>query len=61
MNGAFTESAVDEAALAWLESSSRRVAHGHDIALDLPAPERRGVCYVALADAHMTQLHEARK
>jgi hypothetical protein len=61
MNDAFAESAVEEAALAWLERSGWRVAHGHDIAPDLAAGERRDVCYDALADAHMPQLHEARK
>jgi type I restriction enzyme R subunit len=38
---AFTESTVEEAALAWLESTGWRVAHGPDIAPDVPAAERR--------------------
>lgn len=36
----FTESDVEEAALAWLESIGWRVAHGPDIAPDMPAAER---------------------
>ena len=35
-----TESVVEEAALAWLESTGWRIAHGPDIAPDMPAVER---------------------
>ena len=35
----FTESTVEEAALAWLESIGWQVAHGPDIAPDMPAAE----------------------
>jgi type I restriction enzyme R subunit len=37
---AFTESVVEEAALAWLESVGWQVAHGPEIAPDMPAAER---------------------
>ncbi len=40
---AFTESTVEAAALAWLERVGWRVAHGPDIAPDMPAAERRDV------------------
>jgi type I restriction enzyme R subunit len=36
----FTESTVEEAALAWLESAGWQVAHGPDIAPDTSAVER---------------------
>lgn len=36
----FTESVVEKAALAWLEAIGWRIAHGPDIAPDMPAPER---------------------
>ena len=36
----FTESVVEEAALAWLESLGWAVAHGPDIAPDMPGAER---------------------
>jgi hypothetical protein len=45
----FTESVVEEAALAWLESIGWRVAHGPDIAPDMPAAERRDYVEVVLA------------
>jgi len=45
----FTESTVEEAALAWLESIGWRVAHGPDIAPDMPAAERRDYGEVVLA------------
>ncbi|MBC7232146.1 MAG: type I restriction endonuclease subunit R [Chloroflexi bacterium] len=35
-----TESTVEDAALAWLESTGWRIAHGPDIAPDMPAAER---------------------
>lgn len=40
MSGNFTESVVEDAALAWLEAIGWHVAHGPDIAPDMPAPER---------------------
>ena len=38
---AFSESVVEEAALAWLESVGWSVKNGLDIAPDMPAAERR--------------------
>ena len=46
---AFTESVVEQAALAWLESVGWRVAHGPDIAPDMPAAERSDYGQVVLA------------
>ncbi len=46
---AFTESVVEEAALAWLEAIGWRIAHGPDIAPDMPAAERRDYGEVVLA------------
>ncbi|MDI3259364.1 MAG: type I restriction endonuclease subunit R [Sinobacteraceae bacterium] len=46
---AFTESVVEEAALAWLEATGWQVAHGPDIAPDMPAAERRDYGEVVLA------------
>jgi len=40
MSGAFTESEVEAAALAWLENVGWRIAHGPDIAPDMLADER---------------------
>ncbi len=40
MSGAFTESVVEDAALAWLEGVGWEVAHGPDIAPGEPASER---------------------
>ncbi|MGQ9576348.1 MAG: hypothetical protein ACUVUC_13620 [Thermoguttaceae bacterium] len=37
---AFTESTVEEAALAWLEAIGWQLAHGPDIAPDMPSAER---------------------
>src|SRR2546428_10859179 len=37
----FTESTVEEAARSWLESIGWQLAHGPDIAPDMPAAERR--------------------
>jgi len=45
----FTESTVESAALAWLEAGGWRVAHGSDIAPDMPAAERRDYSDVVLA------------
>ena len=47
---AFTESVVEDAALAWLESVGWRVAHGPDIAPDMPAAERRDEGEIARAN-----------
>ena len=44
-----TESVVEQAALAWLESSGWQVAHGPDIAPDMPATERTDYGEVVLA------------
>jgi type I restriction enzyme R subunit len=46
---AFTESVVEEAALAWLESIGWPIAHGPDIAPDMPAAERQNYGEVVLA------------
>lgn len=46
---AFTESMVEEAALAWLEAAGWHVAHGLEIAPDMPAAERRDYGEVVLA------------
>jgi type I restriction enzyme R subunit len=46
---AFTESTVESAALAWLEGAGWRIAHGPDIAPDMPAAERRDYGEVVLA------------
>jgi type I restriction enzyme R subunit len=40
MSGKFAESVVEDAALAWLENIGWRIAHGPDIAPDMPAAER---------------------
>jgi type I restriction enzyme R subunit len=44
-----TESMVEQAALAWLEAIGWRIAHGPDIAPDMPAAERRDYGEVVLA------------
>jgi len=44
-----SESTVEDAALAWLEAIGWRVAHGPDIAPDMPAAERRGFGEVVLS------------
>ena len=49
MNLAFGESVVEEAALAWLESTGWQVAHGPDIAPDMPAAERADYSEILLA------------
>ncbi|MCG3133385.1 MAG: hypothetical protein HMLKMBBP_00542 [Planctomycetes bacterium] len=48
-DGRFSESVVEEAALAWLESAGWRVAHGPDIAPDTPNAERDSYEDVVLA------------
>jgi len=45
----FTESVVEDAALAWLEDLGWRIAHGPDIAPDMPAAERADYGEVVLA------------
>lgn len=42
MSGAFAESNVRDAALAWMGASGWEIAHGADIAPDMPAAERAG-------------------
>lgn len=37
---AFTESVVEQAALAWLESLGWQIAHGPDVSLYQPGAER---------------------
>jgi len=44
-----TESVVEEAALAWLEASGWQIAHGPEIAPDMPAAERTDYGEVVLA------------
>jgi type I restriction enzyme R subunit len=44
-----TESVVEQAALAWLEAIGWRIAHGPDIAPDMPLAERRDYSEVVLA------------
>jgi type I restriction enzyme R subunit len=45
-----TESTVEDAALAWLESIGWQIAHGPDIAPDMPAAERTDYGEVVLAE-----------
>jgi len=45
----FSESVVEEAALSWLEASGWQVAHGPEIAHDMPAAERANYGEVVLA------------
>jgi len=47
MTRAFTESVVEQAALAWLESTVWKVAHGRVIAPDTPGTERARYAEVA--------------
>ena len=49
MTTRFTESKVEEAALAWLEAAGWQFAHGPDIAPDMPAAERTDFGEVILA------------
>ncbi|HSW10806.1 MAG TPA: type I restriction endonuclease subunit R [Bacillota bacterium] len=49
MSPGFAESTVEHAALAWLEAAGWRIAHGPDIAPDMPAAERRDYSEVVLA------------
>ena len=41
---AFSESVVEDAALAWLEAIGWRIAHGPDIAPDMPAFQQLQTC-----------------
>lgn len=52
---ALTESVVEDAALGWLEAIGWRIAHGPDIAPDMPTAERRDYGEVVLA----TRLRDA--
>ena len=45
----FSESVVEQAALAWLKSLGWRIAHGPEIAPDMPVAERRDYSEVVLA------------
>ena len=47
--GRFTESDVEDAALAWLETMGWCIAHDPDVAPDMPAAERRDYGEVVLA------------
>ncbi len=49
MASRFTESVVEEAALAWLEGCGWQLAHGPDIAPDMPAAERQSYREVVLS------------
>ena len=49
MSPAFSESTVEDAALAWLEGLGWQIAHGPDIGPDMPAGERRDYGEVVLA------------
>ena len=49
MNDRFSESVVEQAALAWLAAIGWQVAHGPEIAPDLPAAERRDYGEVVLS------------
>lgn len=47
---AFSESVVEDASLAWLEATGWQIAHGPDIAPDMPAAERADYGEVVLAE-----------
>jgi len=49
MTDTFTEFTVEQAALAWLERAGWQIAHGPDIAPDVPAAERADYGEVVLA------------
>jgi len=55
MNTTFTESTVEQAALAWLESAGWMIAHGPQIAPDMSAAERADYG----KEAQARRLHEA--
>jgi len=48
---AFTESIVEDAVLAWLESTDSQVAHGPDLAPDTAVTKRQDCSADALARA----------
>lgn len=48
MTRTFTEATVEDAASAWLEPIGWQIAHGPDIAPDMPAAERRDYGEVVL-------------
>ncbi len=48
MTAAFTESTIEQAALAWLENMGWKVGHGPEIAPDMPAAERADYSEVVL-------------
>lgn len=54
-----TESAFEEAALAWLEAGGWQIAHGADIAPDMPTAAPHECHEGALADVHIPKLREA--
>jgi hypothetical protein len=49
MSGTFTESVVEKAALAWIESAGRQVRNGAEIAPGEPAAERDDYGQLVLA------------
>jgi type I restriction enzyme R subunit len=49
VTSAFTESAVEAAALDWLQAIGWQIAHGPDIAPDMPLAERASYGEVVLA------------
>ena len=55
MSRAFTESTVEQAALAWLESAGWQIAHGPDTAPGTPGAERADYSKVMLA----VRVHDA--
>lgn len=60
MSTSFTESVIEQAALARLESAGWRVAHGASIGVDGFAPDRRAASRDAPAEAGIPQFEEAR-
>ncbi len=57
MSVALTESAVERATLTWVGAASWKVAHGPDVAPDLPEAERRD----AGDDGHMPKREWGRR
>lgn len=49
MSRLLTEPTIEDAALAWLENTGWQVAHGPDIAPDMPAGGRRDYGEVVMA------------
>jgi type I restriction enzyme, R subunit len=52
MADSFRESAVEEAALEWSEGLGYTVAHGSEITVDGPKPERASCADVVLVEGH---------